>query len=393
MRSVKCRTCQLIAATLYFLLIAGCRKAVTPAPPPLAVDTIAASVQTVPVIGSWVATLDGTVNAEIQPQVGGYVIRQDYKEGTVVRKGQVLFEIDPRPWQATQDQASGALAQAKAQYKLATINVLRDTPLVQAQAYAQSSLDTELGTQEADKASVESAEATLESAKLNVGFTKVRSLIDGVAGQAAIQVGNLVSTTSQLVEVSQLNPIKVYFFISEQEYMSLSARARGMGKTDLLSTGDTLPLTLTLADNQTYSKTGHVISVDRAVTTQTGSIRIAASFANPGNVLRPSQFGTVSAQTDMLKDAVIIPQRAVNELQGLYQVVVVGADDIAHLRTVTLGPSIGTDTVILTGLQGGDQVVTEGVDKIKEGTKVAPHLAASSAQPAAQQQAPKAKGK
>jgi membrane fusion protein (multidrug efflux system) len=325
--------------------------------------------------------------------VGGYVIRQDYKEGTVVRKGQVLFEIDPCPWQATQDQASGSLAQAKAQYKLATINVLRDTPLVQAQAYAQSSLDTEIGTQEADKASVESAEATLESAKLNVGFTKVRSLIDGVAGQAAIQVGNLVSTTSQLVEVSQLNPIKVYFFISEQEYMSLSARARGMGKTDLLSTGDTLPLTLTLADNQTYSKTGHVISVDRAVTTQTGSIRIAASFANPGNVLRPSQFGTVSAQTDVLKDAVIIPQRAVNELQGLYQVVVVGADNIAHLRTVTLGPSIGTDSVILTGLQGGDQVVTEGVDKIKEGTKVAPHLAASSAQPAAQPQAPKAKGK
>jgi len=345
------------------------------------------------VLGSWVATLDGMVDAEIQPQVGGYVIRQDYKEGTVVRKGQVLFEIDPRPWQATQDQASGALAKAKAQYKLATINVLRDTPLVQAQAYAQSSLDTELGTQEADKASVESAEATLESAKLNVGFTKVRSLIDGVAGQAAIQVGNLVSTTSQLVEVSQLNPIKVYFFISEQEYMSLSARARGMGKTDLLSTGDTLPLTLTLADNQTYSKTGHVISVDRAVTTQTGSIRIAASFANPGNVLRPSQFGTVSAQTDVLKDAVLIPQRAVNELQGLYQVVVVGADDIAHLRTVTLGPSIGTDSVILTGLQGGDQVVTEGVDKIKEGTKVAPHLAASSAQPAAQPQAQKPKGK
>jgi len=393
MQSVKCRNSQVFAATLYLLLIAGCRKTAPPATPPLAVDTIAASVQTVPVIGSWVATLDGMVDAEIQPQVGGYVIRQNYKEGTVVRKGQVLFEIDPRPWQATQDQASGSLAQAKAQYKLATINVLRDTPLVQAQAYAQSSLDTELGTQEADKASVESAEATLESAKLNVGFTKVRSLIDGVAGQAAIQVGNLVSTTSQLVEVSQLNPIKVYFFISEQEYMSLSARARGMGKTDLLSTGDTLPLTLTLADNQTYSKTGHVISVDRAVTTQTGSIRIAASFANPGNVLRPSQFGTVSAQTDVLKDAVLIPQRAVNELQGLYQVVVVGADDIAHLRTVTLGPSIGTDSVILTGLQGGDQVVTEGVDKIKEGTKVAPHLAASSAQPPAQQQAPKAKGK
>jgi membrane fusion protein (multidrug efflux system) len=384
MPSLKCKTCQLIAATLYLLLIAGCGKAVLPSPSPLAVDTIAASVQTVPVFSSWVATLDGMVDALIQPQVGGYVIRQDYKEGTVVRKGQVLFEIDPRPWQAIEDQDSGSLAQAKAQYKLATINVVRDTPLVQAQAYAQSSLDTELGTQEADRASVESAEATLESAKLNVGFTKIRSLIDGVAGQAAIQVGNLVSTTSQLVEVSQLNPIKVYFFVSEQEYMSLSARAHGMGKTDLLSTGDTLPLKLTLANDQAYANTGHVISVDRAVTTQTGSIRIAASFANPGNVLRPSQFGTVSAETDLLKNAVLIPQRAVNELQGLYQVAVVGPDDIAHLRTVTLGPSVGTNTVILKGIQGGDQVVTEGVDKIKEGLKVTPHIVTSMTQPQGQ---------
>ena len=392
MRIVNCRTSQFLAATLCLFTLAGCRKAAAPASPPLLVDTTVASVQTVPVIGSWVATLDGMVNAQIQAQVGGYVISQDYKEGTVVRKGQVLFEIDPRPWQAIQDQASGSLDQAKAQYKLATINVVRDTPLVQAQAYAQSALDTELGTQEADKASIESAEAALESAKLNVGFTKVRSLIDGVAGQAAIQVGNLVSTSSQLVEVSQLNPIKVYFFVSEQEYMSLSARARGMGKADLLSTGDTLPLTLTLADNQTFSKTGHVISVDRAVTTQTGSIRIAASFANPGNVLRPSQFGIVSAQTDVLKDAVLIPQRAVNELQGLYQVVVVGADDIAHLRTVTLGPSVWTNAVILKGISGGDQVVTEGVDKIKEGMKVAPHRATSSAQPPVQPQAQKPQG-
>jgi membrane fusion protein (multidrug efflux system) len=226
---------------------------------------------------------------------------------------------------------------------------------------------------------VESAEATLESAKLNVGFTQVRSLIDGIAGQAAIQVGNLVSTSSQMVEVSQVNPIKVYFFISEQEYMSLSARVRSEGKTDLLSSGDTLPLKLTLADNNTYVKTGRVISVDRAMTIQTGSIRIAASFANPHNLLRPSQFGTVSAQTSVMKNAVLVPQRAVDELQGAYQVVVVGADDIAHIRTVTLGPSVGTNTVILTGIKGGDQVVTEGVDKIKEGMKVSPHVAIAAA--------------
>ena len=384
---------RLATPALCLAALAGCHKAAQPPPLPLSVDTAPALVETVPIFGDWVATLDGMVNAQIQPQVGGYVIRQDYKEGTEVHKGQVLFEIDPRPWQATEDQDSGSLAQAQAQYRLATVNVVRDTPLVQAHAYAQSSLDTELGTQAADKASVESAEATLESAKRNVGFTKVRSLIDGVAGQAAIQVGNLVSTSSELVEVSQVNPIKVYFFISEQEYMSLSSRARGMGKTDLLSSGDTLPLTLTLADNQKYSKTGHVISVDRAVSTQTGSIRIAASFANPGNLLRPSQFGTVSAQTDVLKDAVLIPQRAVNELQGLYQVVVVGADNIAHLRTVTLGPSVGANTVILTGIDGGDQVVTEGVDKIKEGMKVTPrHLATSSAPPQTQPQAQKPQG-
>ena len=383
MPSAKSRKWQLAIATLC-LPLAGCYQVAPSAPPPLSIDTATAVVQAVPVFSSWVATLDGMVDAQIQPQVGGYVIRQDYKEGTEVRKGQVLFEIDPRPWQATQDQASGSLDQAKAQYRLATVNVNRDTPLVQAQAYAQSSLDTELGTQEADKASVESAEATLKSAQLNVGFTKVRSLIDGIAGQAAIQVGNLVSTSSQLVEVSQVNPIKVYFFISEQEYMSLTAHARSEGKRDLLSSGDSLPLKLTLADNQLYAKTGHVISVDRAVTTQTGSLRLAASFANPGNLLRPSQFGTVSAQTNMLKNAILIPQRAVNELQGSYQVVVVGADNIAHIRSVTLGPTIGTNTVILTGVKGGDRVVTEGVDKIKEGMKVTPHAAASPNSPDAQ---------
>ena len=376
MRGVKRRTWKLAAATFWLSPLAGCRHPVPSAPPPLTVDTTAAVVRSVSIVGSWVATLDGMVDAQIQPQVGGYVIRQDYKEGSEVHKGQVLFEIDPRPWKATEDQAQGSLDQAKAQYKLATVNVNRDTPLVQAQAYPQSSLDTELGTQEADKALVENAEATLESAKLNVGFTEVRSLIDGIAGQAAIQVGNLVSTSSQLVEVSQVNPIKVYFFISEQEYMSLTARVRQRGKTDILGSGDALPLTLTLADNKPYPKTGRVISVDRAVTAQTGSIRIAASFANPGNLLRPNQFGKVSAQTDVLSNAVLVPQRSVNELQGTYQVVVVGADKIAHLRPVTLGPSIGTSSVILTGVKGGDQVVIEGVDKIKEGMKVTPHAVA-----------------
>jgi membrane fusion protein (multidrug efflux system) len=212
--------------------------------------TTAAS-ESVPIIGNWVATTDGYVNAQIQPQVSGYLIRQDYTEGSEVHKNQVLFEIDPRPFQATLDQAQGQLDQAKgqlgqaqAQVQLAEINVQRDTPLAQAHAIAQSTLDNETKTLQSNQASVASAQAAIasaqaqvESAQLNLGFTKVRSLIDGVAGQAALQVGNLVSTTSVLTTVSQLNPIKAYFYISEQEYLALAARARSSGHADLLDTG------------------------------------------------------------------------------------------------------------------------------------------------------------
>jgi membrane fusion protein (multidrug efflux system) len=373
------------AISLSALLMSGCKPAAPPpAGGPLPVQVATAVQQDVPLTGQWVANTDGYVNAQIQPQVSGYLIKQDYTEGSEVHKGQVLFEIDPRPLQATLDQTLGQLAQAKsqvvqaqAQLELAGINVNRDTP--QAHAIAQSQLDNDTQTQAADKAavvtaqaSVASAQANVEAAELNLGFTKVRSLIDGVAGQAALQVGNLVNTASVLTSVSQLNPIKVYFYVSEQEYLALSEKAKALGKSDLLTAGNALPLKLTLTNGQVYPQNGHIVFVDRSVSAQTGSIRVAAAFANPNNLLRPGQFGRIAAQTDVLHNAVLVPQRAVTELQGMNQVIVVGTDNVAHVKTVQLGSQVGSKVVISSGLAAGQSVVTEGLDKVRDGMKVAP---------------------
>lgn len=339
---------------------------------PVPVEVSTATRQDVPLVGQWVATTDGFVNAQIQPQVSGYLIRQDYKEGSEVHKGQILFEIDPRPLQAVLDQTKAALAQTQASMALAAMNVKRDTPLAEAHAIAQSQMDTDVQTQAVDKAAVANAQAAVDAAELNVGFTKVRSLIDGVAGQAALQVGNLVNTSSVLTSVSQLNPIKVFFYISEQEYLTLSAQAKARGKADLLNSGNIIPLKLTLSNNEVFPQTGHIIFVDRSVSAQTGSIRVAAQFANPGNLLRPGQFGRVTADTTVLHDAVLVPQRAITDLQGMNQVIVVGADDVAHIRTVKLGAQVGPNVVIASGLNAGEQVVTQGNDKVRDGMKLAP---------------------
>jgi membrane fusion protein (multidrug efflux system) len=198
-----------------------------------------------------------------------------------------------------------------------------------------------------------------------------------------------VGQSSVLTSVSQLDPIKVYFYISEQEYLALSARARSGGRGDLLNSGDRIALKMTLSNNQVYPQTGHIVFVDRSVTSQTGSLRIAATFKNPGNLLRPGQYARISAQTDLLQNAILVPQRAVNELQGTYQVVAIGADDVAHIKTVKLGPQMGKDIVIESGLQAGERVVTEGSDKIKDGMKVAPqapNLKASATAPSSSAQ-------
>jgi len=328
----------------------------------------------VPLYGDWVATLDGYVNAQIQPQVSGYLIKQDYREGSVVQSGQVLFEIDPRPFQATLDQAEGQLAQAQAQLGLADINVKRDTPLAQAHAIAQSQLDNDVQQQANQRAAVRGAEANVEQAQLNLGFTKVRSLVTGIAGQAQTQVGNLVGPTAILTSVSQVNPIKVYFSISEQEYLALSSRVKAGGKADLLSSGNAVPLELTLGNGNIYPYKGQIVFVDRQVNTQTGTIRIAGSFPNPQNLLRPGQFGRIKAETEVRHNALLVPQRAVNELQGSYQVAVVGPDDSVHIQNVALGPQLGSDLIITSGVKPNERVVTEGVSKLKDGMRVSPQL-------------------
>ena len=340
----------------------------------------------VPLAGEWVGTLDGNVNAQIQPQVSGYLVRQNYREGTPVAKNQVLFQIDPRPFQAAVDQADaevgrakGQLAQADAQRELTQINLMRDTPLVQARAIAQSQLDNDKqqaaqadAAVAAAKAAVGSAEAALTTAKLNLGFTQVRSLIGGVAGQATTQVGNLVSPQSVLTSVSQLDPIRVYFSISDAEYLSLTSRVRQSGG-DLLSSKSDIPLTLTLADGTSYPHKGRIAFVDRQMNQQTGAIRIAASFSNPGNVLRPGQFGRVSASTEVRHGALLVPQAAVQELQGVEQIYVAGPDNHVHIVNVKLGPQSGSDWIIESGLKPGDRVITDNVQKLKDGAPISPH--------------------
>ena len=358
-------------------LLAGCGKSVSassPGPAPaMKVTVVKAEPANVPLTDEWVGTLDGYVNAQLQPQANGYLISQDYREGAQVEKGQVLFEIDPRPFEAALGQAQGQLGQAQAQLALAQINVKRDTPLADAHAIARSQLDTETQQEAQAKATVETAQAAVANAQLNLGFTKVRSLITGVAGQATTQVGNLVNTQSVLTSISQLNPIKVYFSISDSEYLALTSRADGAG-SDLLHSASKLPLTLTLADGEAYPYKGHVVFVDRQLNTQTGAIRIAAAFPNPGNVLRPGQFGRVKAETAILHNAVLVPQDAITEFQGQEQVYTVAKNNTVHTNNVTLGPQYGHSCVIASGLPGGSLVITDNLQKLREGAPVNPQL-------------------
>jgi membrane fusion protein (multidrug efflux system) len=368
--------------------LAGCKSvqgATTGPMGPMPVTVVKIQPVDVPLKREWVGTLDGYVNAQIQPQVSGYLVKQDYIEGSQVEKGQVLFEIDPRPFQAALDQAQGQLGQAEsqlgqaqAQLVLAQINVKRDTPMAAQRAIAQSQLDNEVqqeaqaeATVKLAQAAISTAQANIATAKLNLGFTHVRSLISGVAGQAMMQVGNLVSQQSVLTSVSQLEPIKAYFSISDSEYLALANRAQ-KGGGDLLKTSDKLPLTLTLADGEVYPHAGHIVFVDRQMNPQTGAIRIAAAFPNPGNLLRPGQFGRVSASTEVQHNALLVPQIAVQELQGIQQVDTVDADNKVHVVNVQLGSQFGNNWIVASGLVPGTRVITDNLQKLRDGMTVSP---------------------
>src|SRR6202140_4713222 len=380
-----------IATVLLFSagLLCGCGNKSTSAggpPPPMPVTVVKIEPTDVSLTGEWVGTLDGYVNAQIQPQANGYLIKQNYKEGAQVSKGQVLFEIDPRPFQAALDQAKGQLAQAKgqvqqaqAQLRLADINVNRNTPLAEAREIAQSQLDNDTQQKAQSEAAVQSArafvaaaEAAVANAELNLGFTQVRSLITDIAGQATVQVGNLVNTQSVLTSVSQLDPIKAYFSISDSEYLALTQHAKHKGG-DLLENASAIPLTLTLSNGENYPQKGRIAFVDRQMNSQTGAIRIAAAFPNLGNLLRPGQFGRIKADTEVRHNALLIPQIAVSEFQGLQQIYVAGPDGKAHVETVTLGPQIGTNWVVNSGVSAGALVIVDNLQKLRDGASINAH--------------------
>src|SRR5258707_413694 len=355
------------------VLGAGCERRVASAaaPPAPTVEVTLVIQKDVPVQGEWVGTLEGYVNAQISPQVSGYLIRQDYQEGAFVKKGQVLFEIDPRPFQAVLDQAKGQLAQAEAQMANAELNVKRDIPEAEAHAIPQSQLDTDTQSLRGAKAAVEASQAAVEQAQLNLGCTRVVSLVDGIAGINTVQVGNLVGPSTVLTAVSQVSPIKVYFPISEQEYLRM-ADGGGPGSVDFITHASRIPLQLTLADGSTYPHPGRIIFADRQVNMQTGTIQIVGEFPNARNLLRPGQYARIQAPTGFITGALLVPQAAVNQQQGTCQVTVVGADNRAQFRTVEVGPRVGTLWVITSGLKPGERIVAIGAEKTKQGELVNP---------------------
>jgi RND family efflux transporter MFP subunit len=360
--------------------VAGAQAGATPD-----VEVVQVEQKDVPIYGEWIGTLDGLTNADVRAQVTGYLMKQAYQEGAFVKQGQLLFQIDPRPFQAALDQAEGQLAQAKALLANAIavqgrtqLDVERYGPLAKEQAASQQDLDNAVQNNLAAKATVQTAEAQIksseaavETAKINLDFTRLIAPIDGIAGQAQLQVGALVNLSSgPVTSVSTVDPIKVYFTVSEPQY--LGWRKRFPTESSRLEADKNLRLELILADGSLYPHTGTFYFADRQVDVGTGAIRIAGLFPNPGNILRPGGYGKVRAVIRLQKDALVVPQRAVSELQGGYQVAVVGPDNKVSIRTVTLGDRTGSDWVISDGLKPGEKVIAEGIQKARPGAQVNP---------------------
>ncbi len=351
------------------LFAAGCSNSkAAPAAQPLPVEVATVIQQDTPIYNEWVAILDGYVNAQIQPHVTGYIIKQNYREGSVVRKGDVLFEIDPRLFKAALDQAQAQLAQAEAQLGKARLDVERDTPLAEARAIAQSQLDTEIQAKLGAQAQVQAAKANVEQAQLNLEWTKVTSLVNGIAGIAQVQIGNLVSPNSILTSVSQVDPIKAYFTVSEQEFTNFHRRFPT--EVTVEEQRKRIPLQLILADGSVYEQPGRISFADREVNPATGAIRIAGLFPNPNNLLRPGGYGRIRASVQSHQGALLVPQRAIIELQGSHQVAVVGDDNKVSIRAVTVAERVGKLWIVTEGLKPGERVVVEGLMKVRDGAPV-----------------------
>ena len=378
----------LIVAALRPKHVSGASPGATPD-----VEIVQVAQKDVPIYGEWIGTLDGFTNADVRAQVTGYLMRQGYQEGAFVKKGQLLFEIDPRPFQAALDQAEGQLAQAKASLVNAQavqgrtqLDVNRYTPLAKEQAASQQDLDNAVQNNLAAKATVATAEAQIktdeaavETAKINLDFTRLISPIDGIAGQAQLQVGALVNLSSgPVTSVSTVDPIKVYFTVGEPQYLAF--RQRFPTEASKEAAEKSLRLQLILADGSIYPHEGTVYFADRQVNVSTGAIRIAGLFPNPGNVLRPGGYGRVRAVIRLQQGALLVPQRAVSELQGGYQVAVVDSQDKVSIRPVTVGDRFGNQWIIATGLKPGERVIAEGVQKVHPGMHVNPRPFAVEAQ-------------
>ena len=363
----------------------GCAKPEQPKPPPPEVVVVQVEQKDVPIEKEWIGTLEGLVNAQIKPQVTGYLLRQTYKEGSFVKKGQLLFEIDPRTFQAGLDEAKGKLASAEGQLATAQANqvkaqidVDRYGPLAKEQAIPQQDYDHAVQANSASKAQVEAAKAVIEAAKaqvasaqLNVGFTKVVSLIDGIAGIAQAQIGDLVGPSSLLTTVSTLDPIKVYFPVSEREYLDYARENPETARNHLA-------LEMVLADGSNYRHKGKLSLSDRQVDVKTGTLRVQGVFPNPGNVLRPGQYARVRAIIKTRRDALLVPQSAVTELQGNYQLAVVNSDNKVEIRPVKVGERAGTQWIIEEGLKPGEKVVAEGLQQVQAGMIVDPRPSGAS---------------
>ncbi|NJD34147.1 MAG: efflux RND transporter periplasmic adaptor subunit [Betaproteobacteria bacterium] len=356
-------------ACLILVLAAGCDKAAPPPPAPPAVEVVKVAQRDVPIYMEWIGSLDGNVNAVIRPQVTGYLIKQNYREGDLVKQGQPLFDIDPRTFESAVEEAKGFRAQQQARYDTTKANLARIKPLAAKNAVSQKDLDDAVGADLSAKAALDAAEASLKTAQLNLGFTRMTSPITGIAGIAKAQIGDLLSPSmsSELTTVSSVDPIRVYFNISEREYLKVAGNS-----PDPKADTKALPIDLILVDGSFYPEKGKFLLLNRQVDTTTGTFKAAAQFPNPKNLLRPGQYGKIRVTMSVSKGALLVPQRAVTEMQGKYLVAVVGADNKVEIRPVTVGERVGTEWIISGGLKPGESVVAEGTQKVKPGVTVSP---------------------
>jgi len=364
-------------------LFTGCEgqagsKAATPPPPP---EVIVAEViqQDVPIYFEWIGTTEGYVNAQLRPRVQGYLQSRDYREGSFVKAGQLMCAIDPREYQAALNQAMGDLRRAEANLGKTQLDVNRYTPLAKEGAISQQELDNAIQAHQANKASVEAARAAVERAELNLSWTKVTAPINGIAGISVAQIGDLVTPNTVLTTISQVDPIKVYYPISEQEYLHFARRIRDI---EAGRGGQRAPLELTLADGTVYPERGTFSLADRQVDLRTGTITVQSVFPNPENILRPGQYAKIRVAAETRKDALLIPQQAVQQLQGSHQVAVVGADNKVDIRSVKVGERVGNMWIITQGLNPGERIVISGVQKVKAGMMVNPKPATAESTPA-----------